>query len=148
MHRDVRIPVVAVFVATIVFGIGLTRAQEEANDAGDAGDHIKRGLFTTALGEGDLLVEIELPPMPDGAGWAFDEVSRRHGDRFAERTGIDGPLGKAGWGQPVVFVPAQIGVISPDSHHIHLPIVVEVGGGRDPDRRRGRGLPPARRPVC
>ena len=38
------------------------------------------GLFSTALGEGDLLVEIEIPAMPSRAGCAFTEISRRHGD--------------------------------------------------------------------
>lgn len=38
------------------------------------------GFFSTALAEGELLVDIEVPPMPAGAGCAFEEVSRRHGD--------------------------------------------------------------------
>jgi CO/xanthine dehydrogenase FAD-binding subunit len=36
--------------------------------------------LTTALDPDELLVEIELPPMPDSAGFAFEEYSRRHGD--------------------------------------------------------------------
>ncbi len=38
------------------------------------------GLFTTALAPGELLVEIAVPPMASGSGWAFEEVARRHGD--------------------------------------------------------------------
>lgn len=38
------------------------------------------GLFTTALGPHELLVEIELPPAAPGTRFAFEEVSRRHGD--------------------------------------------------------------------
>lgn len=38
------------------------------------------GLFTTALEPGELLVAVELPPVPDGARFAFEEVARRHGD--------------------------------------------------------------------
>lgn len=38
------------------------------------------GLFTTALGPDELLVAIELPAPPSRAGWAFEEVARRHGD--------------------------------------------------------------------
>ncbi len=38
------------------------------------------GLFGTALGPQDLVVEIHVPPMAPGTGWAFDEFSRRHGD--------------------------------------------------------------------
>ncbi len=38
------------------------------------------GLFTTLLEPDELLVEIELPPLPARSGWAFTEVARRHGD--------------------------------------------------------------------
>jgi CO/xanthine dehydrogenase FAD-binding subunit len=43
-----------------------------------------RDLFvthlTTSIEPDELLVAVELPPVPDGAGWAFSEFSRRHGD--------------------------------------------------------------------
>lgn len=38
------------------------------------------GLLTTALTPEEILVEIEVPPPPLHTGWAFLEVSRRHGD--------------------------------------------------------------------
>jgi CO/xanthine dehydrogenase FAD-binding subunit len=38
------------------------------------------GLFETALKPGELLVDIAIPPMPAKSGYAFIEVSRRHGD--------------------------------------------------------------------
>jgi carbon-monoxide dehydrogenase medium subunit len=38
------------------------------------------GLFMTAMAPGDLLVALELGPRSPGAGSAFVEVSRRHGD--------------------------------------------------------------------
>lgn len=38
------------------------------------------GLMTTALAEDELLCELRLPPSPERTGWAFREVSRRHGD--------------------------------------------------------------------
>ncbi len=38
------------------------------------------GLFTTVLEPDELLVEIQLPPMPRNSGWAFLEVARRHHD--------------------------------------------------------------------
>jgi CO/xanthine dehydrogenase FAD-binding subunit len=51
------------------------------------------GLFTTALEPGELLVEIELSPMGPGAGSAFLEVARRHGDYalagFAGQVALD-----------------------------------------------------------
>lgn len=39
-----------------------------------------RSAFGTALEPGELLVELELPPLPPRSGWAFEEFSRRHGD--------------------------------------------------------------------
>jgi carbon-monoxide dehydrogenase medium subunit len=44
-----------------------------------AGDFFT-GLFGTALEAEEMLVEVEIPPMAPRTGWAFDEVSRRHGD--------------------------------------------------------------------
>lgn len=38
------------------------------------------GALTTALEDGDMLVEVRLPKLPEGAGWAFEEVARRSGD--------------------------------------------------------------------
>jgi len=38
------------------------------------------GLFSTALAPDEILAEIELPPPPPRAGWAFREVARRRGD--------------------------------------------------------------------
>ncbi|HET7343083.1 MAG TPA: xanthine dehydrogenase family protein subunit M [Methylomirabilota bacterium] len=36
--------------------------------------------LTTSLAPDDLLVEVRLPAMPAGAGYAFEEFARRHGD--------------------------------------------------------------------
>jgi carbon-monoxide dehydrogenase medium subunit len=44
-----------------------------------AGDFFT-GLFGTAMEAEEMLVEVEIPPMAPRTGWAFDEVSRRHGD--------------------------------------------------------------------
>jgi carbon-monoxide dehydrogenase medium subunit len=38
------------------------------------------GLFTTAVQPGELLTEIRIPPAPPRCGFAFQEISRRHGD--------------------------------------------------------------------
>lgn len=38
------------------------------------------GLYSTALEAGELLVDVTIPPMQARTGWAFGEVSRRHGD--------------------------------------------------------------------
>jgi carbon-monoxide dehydrogenase medium subunit len=44
-----------------------------------AGDFFT-GLFGTALEAEEMLMEVEIPPAAPRTGWAFDEVSRRHGD--------------------------------------------------------------------
>ena len=38
------------------------------------------GLFSTAVGPGELLTEIRIPPPAARSGFAFQEISRRHGD--------------------------------------------------------------------
>jgi CO/xanthine dehydrogenase FAD-binding subunit len=38
------------------------------------------GALTTALGSDELLVEIQVPPLPPRTGTAFVELARRHGD--------------------------------------------------------------------
>ena len=38
------------------------------------------GLFGTALEPEEMLVQIEVPAAAPGTGFAFDEISRRHGD--------------------------------------------------------------------
>jgi CO/xanthine dehydrogenase FAD-binding subunit len=45
----------------------------------DSGE-LFRGPLTTALAPDELLVEIEVPPLPAGAAAAFTEHSRTHGD--------------------------------------------------------------------
>ena len=39
-----------------------------------------RSALTTALGDAEMLVRIELPFLPTGTGWGFEEVARRAGD--------------------------------------------------------------------
>ncbi|MDR7482984.1 MAG: xanthine dehydrogenase family protein subunit M [Armatimonadota bacterium] len=38
------------------------------------------GPLATILEPGELLVEVRVPPLPSGTGWAFVELARRHGD--------------------------------------------------------------------
>lgn len=38
------------------------------------------GFFATALAEGELVTDVAIPAQPPGAGAAFDEIARRHGD--------------------------------------------------------------------
>ena len=39
-----------------------------------------QSYLSTSLGPDEILVEVRLPAMPPGAGFAFEELSRRHGD--------------------------------------------------------------------
>lgn len=45
-----------------------------------AADDFFTGLFATALEPEEILVGIEIPAAAPGTGFAFDELSRRHGD--------------------------------------------------------------------
>ena len=36
--------------------------------------------FTTSMDDDELLTEVRMPSGPAGAGWAFHEIARRHGD--------------------------------------------------------------------
>ena len=38
------------------------------------------GLLETTLEPQEMLIEVEVPPLPPRTGWAFTEVARRHGD--------------------------------------------------------------------
>jgi carbon-monoxide dehydrogenase medium subunit len=38
------------------------------------------GALTSALGEDDMLVEVQIPKLPAGTGWSFEEIARRSGD--------------------------------------------------------------------
>ena len=54
-----------------------------------------KGVLTTAIEPGELLVEIRVPKSPPGSGSAFVEISRRHGDfalvGVAALVRLDGP---------------------------------------------------------
>ncbi len=43
-------------------------------------DALFRAYLTTSLEPDEILTEVRLPAMPPGAGYAFEEFSRRHGD--------------------------------------------------------------------
>jgi carbon-monoxide dehydrogenase medium subunit len=56
------------------------RAQSARGERWIAAREFFRGVFTTALRPDELLAEVELPPLPPGAGTCFVEVARRRGD--------------------------------------------------------------------
>jgi CO/xanthine dehydrogenase FAD-binding subunit len=39
-----------------------------------------QGLFTTALEPDEMLVQVDVPALPEGSGWSIQEFARRHGD--------------------------------------------------------------------
>jgi CO/xanthine dehydrogenase FAD-binding subunit len=39
-----------------------------------------KSFLTTARRQDEIVIEARLPVLPAGAGWAYDEVTRRHGD--------------------------------------------------------------------
>lgn len=64
----------------------LTALDGEVVIRGPTGERVVKpaGFFqtylTTSLGADELLTEVRLPATPPGAGWAFEEFARRHGD--------------------------------------------------------------------
>jgi CO/xanthine dehydrogenase FAD-binding subunit len=65
-----------------------------------------RGAMTTCLKDGELLVAIDVPPPPEGAGMAFREHARTHGD-FAV-AGAAVVRGPAGAGSAVALLGADV----------------------------------------
>ncbi|MCK9916511.1 FAD binding domain-containing protein [Microbacteriaceae bacterium K1510] len=45
-----------------------------------AAEDFFKAFLTTARAHDEIITEARLPVLPEGAGWAFDEVTRRHGD--------------------------------------------------------------------
>jgi carbon-monoxide dehydrogenase medium subunit len=76
-----------------------------------------RGYLTTTLAADEMLVEVRLPAIPDGAGFAFEEFSRRHGD-FA-----------------IVGIAAVL--VGTGGHHCAAARLVTAGAGPMPVRLRG-----------
>lgn len=75
-HADPAAELPAVMIA---LGARITVRDSERERVMAAADFFT-GLFSTALEPGELLTSIEIPPPPARTGYAFDEISRRHGD--------------------------------------------------------------------
>jgi carbon-monoxide dehydrogenase medium subunit len=60
-----------------------------------AADDFFRGIYTTALGPGEIVTEILVPRPAAGWRWGFDELARRHGD-FALAGVAAGMAGRGG----------------------------------------------------
>ena len=59
---------------------GRFRIRRQTGEEWVAADDFFIALFETAVGPEDLLLEVEIPDLPSGSGWAFQEFARRHGD--------------------------------------------------------------------
>ncbi|MGF6272376.1 CO/xanthine dehydrogenase FAD-binding subunit [Massilia sp. UYP11] len=46
------------------------------------------GSLTSAVEEGEIVTDINVPALPPGAGWAFEEVARRSGDFALAAVGV------------------------------------------------------------
>jgi carbon-monoxide dehydrogenase medium subunit len=68
------------FPAVVLALGGRLRAQSRRGERWIAAGEFFKGVFTTALAPDEMLVEVELPPLPPRTGTCFLEVARRHGD--------------------------------------------------------------------
>ena len=59
---------------------GTVRARRRGGERTLGADELFRGYLTTSLAPDEILVEVTLPALPAGAGYAFEELSLRHGD--------------------------------------------------------------------
>jgi len=56
------------------------RVRDQQSERWIAAEEFFTGLFETLLSPEEMLVEIEIPPLPARTGFSFQEVARRHGD--------------------------------------------------------------------
>jgi carbon-monoxide dehydrogenase medium subunit len=75
-HADASAELPAVAVVTGADMVVRSAAGERVVPASEFFD----GHFTTTMGDDELLTEVRFPGGPAGAGWAFYEIARRHGD--------------------------------------------------------------------
>jgi carbon-monoxide dehydrogenase medium subunit len=59
---------------------GSVIAQGPAGRREIAAEDFFQSFLTTARSQDEIVVEARFPVLPAGTGWAFDEVTRRHGD--------------------------------------------------------------------
>ncbi len=69
------------------------------------------GLFTTACRENEIVVEVKIPPRPANTGYAFQELSRRHGDFAQAGVAVVMTLAENGTCQNVRLVFLNVGDI-------------------------------------
>jgi aerobic carbon-monoxide dehydrogenase medium subunit len=68
-------------LATVTVALnGRMRLRSQKGERWIPADEFFIGSFTSVLEAGELLVEINLPGLPDRSGWSLMEVARRHND--------------------------------------------------------------------
>jgi CO/xanthine dehydrogenase FAD-binding subunit len=102
-HAD---PAAELPVIAVTLGAQL-KIQSSAGERWVAAAEFYIGLFTTDLQPEELVTEIVLPPVAPRSGWAFQEVSRRHGDYAIVGVAAHVQLDEAGRCQQ-----ARIGLLS------------------------------------
>jgi CO/xanthine dehydrogenase FAD-binding subunit len=65
-------------VLTLLGGSVVAQGPKGAREI--AADDFFQSFLTTARSHDEIIVEARFPTLPAGTGWAFDEVTRRHGD--------------------------------------------------------------------
>jgi carbon-monoxide dehydrogenase medium subunit len=75
-HADASAELPAVAVVTDATMVARSRRGERVLAAAS----FFQGHYSTALDDDECLVEVRVPAPPAGAAWAFQEVTRRHGD--------------------------------------------------------------------
>jgi carbon-monoxide dehydrogenase medium subunit len=59
---------------------GRVRMKSRTGERWVNSDDFFQGIFTTALSDTEIIVEISIPKMPEGTGYSFVEFARRKGD--------------------------------------------------------------------
>ncbi|HXF98511.1 MAG TPA: xanthine dehydrogenase family protein subunit M [Gaiellaceae bacterium] len=122
-HAD---PAAEIPAVTVALGATMhVRGQDDARAIPASDFYI--GPFTTAISPTELLVAIELPALPQGAGWAFLEVARVHG-AFA-LVGVAALLHAADDG---TLADARLALCGVGGTPVAIPGVREIAAGEAP----------------
>jgi aerobic carbon-monoxide dehydrogenase medium subunit len=76
-HAD---PSAELVAASVALGARFRIGSKDRGERWVPAEEFFVGLFTTLLEPDELLLEVHVPPMARGSGWAFLEVARRHHD--------------------------------------------------------------------
>lgn len=93
----------------------------------DAADFFQ-GYLTTAIEQGEVLVEVRFPKMAPGTGWAFEEIARRDGDFAMVGSAVILPLDSSG-----AITDARVVLFSVGPTPVRVPQVEELLEGNRPD---------------